>query len=306
MALLNLFSKREKRARGEMPDTYQYDVLPTGLRVQIVHIVRDALGNDRGSYDSHSHRVYAELHQMLAREFGVFQLSDEHDPQENLYDFILKEKDVAKVMDAVELTCRFIDAYGNDQGYVYSTSPRQKPAAAIEELNARFREHGVGYQFEAGQVIRIGSQYVHAEVVRPALSVLSGKAFAGAQKEFLNAHEHYRQGRYEEAITDALKSLESTLKSICALRKWPYSENDTAKQLLDICVREGLIPVALQSEFAALRSVLESGVPTIRNKQAGHGTGPTPRAVPDHLAAYALHLTAASIVFLTASESHLS
>ena len=168
-----------------------------------------------------------------------------------------------------------------------------------------FQEHGVGYQFESGEVIRVDSQFVHAEVVRPALALLSASAFAGAEKEFLNAHEHYRHGRYEEAIAEALKAFESAMKSICTKRKWSFNTTDTAKQLLDACIREGLVPASLQSEFSALRSVLESGVPTIRNKQAGHGAGPVPRTIPAHLAAYALHLTAASIVFLIAAERAL-
>ena len=44
MAISNLFSKRQRRQRGEMPDVYQYEDIPHPLRVQLVHILRDALG----------------------------------------------------------------------------------------------------------------------------------------------------------------------------------------------------------------------------------------------------------------------
>lgn len=33
-----LFSKRQKRFRGEVPDVYQYEVIPQGLRVEVVYI----------------------------------------------------------------------------------------------------------------------------------------------------------------------------------------------------------------------------------------------------------------------------
>ena len=305
MALLDLFSKRQRRAKDEVPDVYQYDNIPSPLRVQVVHIIRDAIGDDSWAGDSQSNRLYAELHQMLARELGVFQLANRNDPKENLIEFLLKETSVEKVLDLIELSFRVIQAYGSDGSYTYHTNPRQKPADAVEELNARFREHCVGYQFESGLIVRADSHYVHAEVVKPALSVLSDIQFAGAQKEFLNAHDHYRHGRHEEAIAEALKAFESALKSICAKRKWTYNPTDTAKQLLDVCINKGLIPMSLQSEFSALRSVLESGVPTIRNKQAGHGAGPSPRIVPGFLTAYALHLTASSIVFLVSAEASL-
>lgn len=46
MAIFDLFSKRQKSLRGDVPDVYVYDNLPDALRVQIVHIWTDALGND--------------------------------------------------------------------------------------------------------------------------------------------------------------------------------------------------------------------------------------------------------------------
>jgi len=44
MAIFDLFSKRQKRLRGEVPDIYTYDDIPQSLRVQIVHIIRDCIG----------------------------------------------------------------------------------------------------------------------------------------------------------------------------------------------------------------------------------------------------------------------
>ena len=60
--------------------------------------------------------------------------------------------------------------------------------AAIEELNERFRRAGVGYRFEAGMLMRLDSELLHAEVVRPALAYLHHKGFEGPRAEFLKAH----------------------------------------------------------------------------------------------------------------------
>lgn len=38
-----LFSRRQKRLRGEVSDVYQYETIPRELKVQIVHIWRDTL-----------------------------------------------------------------------------------------------------------------------------------------------------------------------------------------------------------------------------------------------------------------------
>ena len=169
---------------------------------------------------------------------------------------------------------------------------------AVEELNVRFREHGIGYRFESGQVLRIDSEFLHQEAVKPALHLLKAAHFAGAEKEFHTAHKHYRHQRFQESINESLKALESTLKVICTRKEWSFSERDTASKLIQIVFGHGLIPNYLQSQFNGLRTILEGGVPTIRNRDSGHGTGTTPRQVPAHLAAYSLHLTASAIVFL--------
>ncbi len=305
MAIIDLYSKRQKRERGEVPDVYVYDDVPGRLRVQIVHIIRDALGDDRYSLDSHTMAMYRTIRGLLTREYGLFTLTKEEDPETDFFEFFLKAPEVERALDCVQLAFQVITTRVAANNYSYYTHPKITPEAAVEELNARFREWGVGYEFASGELIKIDSQLVHAEVVRPALALLTERAFAGANKEFLAAHEHYRQRRQEEAITEALKSLESVLKVICAKRKWTYKDGDTAKTLLDTCFANGLVPTYLESEFSALRSTLESGVPTVRNKQAGHGRGATARNVPEHMAAYILHLTASAIVFLVRAEKAL-
>ena len=108
---------------------------------------------------------------------------------------------------------------------------------AIEELNQRFQEHHIGYQFQHGELIKLTDQYLHEEVMLPALTLLTGPQFRGAQDEFLSAHRHYREQRYKEAVADALKAFESTMKSILNEREWRYDrERDTARNLLQFCL----------------------------------------------------------------------
>ena len=46
MPIHDIFSKREKRRRGDLPDVYQYEDIPRKLRVQVIHIWNDAYGPD--------------------------------------------------------------------------------------------------------------------------------------------------------------------------------------------------------------------------------------------------------------------
>ena len=44
MPIVDIFSKRQKRLRGEFPDVYQYETIPHELRIQVIYIWRDAFG----------------------------------------------------------------------------------------------------------------------------------------------------------------------------------------------------------------------------------------------------------------------
>jgi len=306
MPITDLFSKRSKRP----PDVYTYDKLPEQLRVQVIHIWKSAIGpffrEDPWNHPA-SNTHWRDIHDTICREKGRFFLWKENYNAFAQCQGYLLESAVDDGLDIIEYSFRRIDSALRRQGRNANDECQvvQTPDSAIEELNGRLREHGVGYQFARGLLIRVDSEFVHAEVVRTSLQLLSDAHFKGAEQEFLTAHEHYRRGRNEEAIADALKSLESTLKTICDKKRWAYPQSATSKPLIDVVFKHGLIPTNLQSYFAGLRSTLESGLPTLRNSSGGHGQGSTPREVPDHVAAYALHLAAAAIVFLVESYRQL-
>jgi len=286
MPITDLFSKRQKRLRGEAPDLFVYDTIPQELRVQIVHILCDALGDEREyKYGGNIGRAYELIVTSLCREYGVFNLYPPSIYSDRSYflelqNFILHEVDVERVIDAVDLAFRVIAVSSRRFDYRHHQNAEAEADGAIAELNARFQQHGVGYRFETREIIRIDSELVHSEVVKPALSLLHAPLFKGAQTEFLLAHEHYRHGRSKEALAECLKSLESTMKIISAKRGWQHSPNATAKPLLDLMFENKLIPHFWAQHFSGLRAVLESGVPTVRNRLGGHGQGTEEILVP--------------------------
>ena len=114
MAIFDLFSKRQKKLRGETPDVYIYDELPNPLRVQIVHIWMDTLGNNEQYnhyvYGDQVRQAYKAIVDTLCREYGVFSLPGTRENYgdrnyfEELANFFLQEKEAEKVLDVVELS----------------------------------------------------------------------------------------------------------------------------------------------------------------------------------------------------------
>ena len=297
--MIELFSKRQKKLNGEAPDVYIYDKIPKQFRVQVIHIIFDAIGNPSEIYNESINEVYRTIHKALCREYGLFKLQkDASSDCEAISNFMLNADAVEKVLDVIELTFRLIKNYVSENVYRFHNCVKMNADDAIEELNSRFNEHAIGYRFESSEIIRIDSTFIHAEVTKPVLNLLSDKKYTGSNEEFLKAHEHYRHGRNKECLNECLKAFESTMKTICDKHKWSYNAGDTSKKLIEICLQNNLIPSYMQNQFASIRSLLESGTPTIRNKLGGHGQGSESVIVNDYLASYALNLTASNIMFL--------
>lgn len=307
MGIRDFFSKRVARAaKAGKPDVYQYAVLPSAFRVQVVHIWDRAVGNFVDPWSRHSgppESIWDRIELDVAEEHGLFRLRKDSSSYLRVVNYFLGIEDTDRALDVIEAVFTAIDEHIRPNLQYATTSVSQHPDDAIQDLNRRFREHGIGFYYADGQIMRVDSQYIHCEAVKPALALLSEPGFAGPQDEFLRAHKHYREGKYKEAINEALKAFESTLKAICDQRRWHYDKNrDTVKTLIEIVFREELIPPFLQNAFSGLRSVLEGAVPTTRNRTSGHGQGAEPKEVPEYFVAYVLHVAASNIVLLV--EAH--
>jgi hypothetical protein len=309
MAVFNLYSKRKKRAAGGDTDVFTYDEIPLALRRQIVLIWQDAIGTPT-RYPDGIAETYDSIVQVLRREYSVFRLYDtlnRSSSYDELVNWFLNETETDRVLDGIELTCRCIEHICSKAGYAGRYPNDDTSREALEELNIRFREHSVGYQYSDDQIVRVDSQLIHKEVVVPALAILRGKEYDNAQKEFLSAYEHFRHGKKQEALVDCCKCFESTMKVICTRRKWKFDPKATVKDLVNVCLSNGLIPAYWQTHFNGLRSVLESAISTPRNRQAGHGAGvgPSPE-IPEELVSYVLHMTAATVLFLAEADRPMS
>jgi hypothetical protein len=315
MAIFDLFWKREAQRQNQgQEDVFQYMELPAKFRVQVIHIWSRALGRCcagfRPDIDSGHPPTnwWNQIHQVMLEEKGLFRLSNQPGSAfDQCCAYLLSEQTATEdAIDLIEVAFKAVNMLARRlEKYERTHYGICDPDNAIQDLNGRFRENGIGYEFAGGEIIRVDSRLLHAEAVKPALRLLhgGGKAFSGPLQEFHAAHARYRKGEHKEAVADALKSFESTLKAICTLRRWTFDpQKDAAQKLIDIVFSNGLVPSYLQNQFTSLRTVLESGVPTARNRTSGYGQGPEPIELPGHFVGYVLHMAASNIVFLI--ESH--
>lgn len=310
MAVHEIYSKRQMRLRGEISDVYQYEDIPYKLRIQLSKLYGEYLKYNTKEMDI----IYKSAYEILTMEYGVESLNHNYNElnihssvsfeTQKLISFVKCDSNTDCFLDVLELVMQMIrDSINRGRRIIISIIDE------VNEINIRFRESAVGYQLDPDSltIIRVDSQFVHSEVVKPTLSLLNADpAYVGVLDEFMQAHEHYRHRNYKDAILNCGKSFESMLKAIHEKRVWAYDKNkDTANKLILSCVDKGLFPSFQQDQLMQVGKILECGVPTIRNKTAGHGQGHEVTEVPEHLVSYVIHLTASNLLFLAKADEHL-
>ena len=324
----DLYSERQKRARQEQ-DPYTYDEIPEGLRWQVFCVLKNLITEyERADVWSSTPNVMwtkfwndvCQEKQLFSSPEGTPQVAlytypyqrllhhyqPEGTPQVALYTYLMQQAGVEDVLDIIEIAFQFI---GDGKFYILGEEAPARPAyfQAINDMNTYFQRKSVGYQLVIGSrsgevlITRIDSEFLHSETVVPALTLLREEGFDAAHKKFLSAHKHYRDGKHGDCITHANSAFESTMKTICDQRGWKYGRG-TAKDLIGILHKNGLITGPSQKHLKQLADILESGLPLLRDQQSSaHGQGTNAAEPPAHTAAYALHLAAANILFLVQS-----
>ncbi|MBX3450082.1 MAG: hypothetical protein KF777_11005 [Planctomycetaceae bacterium] len=315
MPVFDLFSRKKREADRKALDVFCYDNIPHPLRIQLLHALDDARQRicDRTvpayiAIGTEGTDIFAEACLVLRRELGMGRLVEIRRRVRSMKDtrtrdlcdeftVFFENCETEQVLDSVQIVMALIEK--GDRHRLLDDECNASTVAG--EINQRFLEHGIGYQYQSGQIIVQTNSLLHSEAVTPALTLLSDPRFAGANEEFLKAYEHYRHSRLTECLVDCLKAFESSMKIICDVKGWPYKPTDTAKPLIEICLSNNLVPTFTQQQLTSLRTLLESGVPTVRNKKAGHGQGANRQQVAPQLARFGLHLTAAVVVLLVES-----
>ncbi|MFO0129797.1 MAG: AbiJ-NTD4 domain-containing protein [Pseudanabaena sp.] len=133
MTIFETFSKRQKRHRGDVPDVYVYEEISKSLRVQIVHIIRDTIGQGE-PYSGYSPRdCYAYIHKSLCKEYGVFTLKEyARSDDEAVLDYLLNCDSYERCLDIVEICFRIIENYvAHNYDYYKQTTTSTRATAHV-------------------------------------------------------------------------------------------------------------------------------------------------------------------------------
>ena len=297
--VFELFSQRDSQKKDF--DVYEYENFPSEFRNQVFFIISDFINLFKENNHLSPERIYDNIYGVFIRQKGIKSLTRKNYTVDTQIELYMSESDSKDFIDFIDFVFTYIDKCLRKQsfnGNGLNYGENKKADESIEELNYRFRQYGLGYEFIDGQIIKKTNELIHQEVIKPVLSLLHDKRFKGAEEEFLKAFESYKSGNNKDALMNAQKSFESTMKCICKARKIEYNEEDTSRFLIKRLVENRFIPPYQDNYLNNLEQVLSGGLPTIRNKEAGHGQGEEVKNVDICLVEYAIHLAATNIVYL--------
>jgi hypothetical protein len=305
--IFTTYTERMRLANlGGAPEVYTYDEAPPQFRHQICLAFTDGLGPYRTEalYNSGLSRESIKVNECWGRInhicykeiFPYRTYANADNPFEGVINSLISIGDMNSFLSIVEVGCIFVSNMAKDI-YLHSTK-QEALLGAVAEINGRFEQHAIGYQFENGKIIRNDSKFIHAQIIKPALSLLSTANFEKINDEFMTAHEHYRHRKFKDSVTAANRAYETMLKVICDLNKWKYSKGDRATELITVVSQSGLFTRDFDKGFMAYIAAMKTGLPSVRNDAGGHGDGLADKEVTAEIARYAIDLAASNILFL--------
>ena len=285
----NLYSDRNKAMNVD--EVIIFDRLPSKLRVQFKFIMDKVLNITD----------YMAIHEMLCEKYGELSLGFYEigvNDKETLTDVLTNDNyNLELIFDLMELLIKY--KVKDMEGSFYKKDYVIEYINEIQDLiNLRFKESSMGYRMINGQIIRQDSETTFKEIIEPTINLTYNRLFKNVNIGFVDAIKEYQSGDNKDCIVKLLKAFESTLKIICDEKGWEYTETDRCSILINICFDNDLVPQEMKSEFTSLNSLLQSGIPPVRNNFAGHGEGGEERVVEDYLARYAINITGSCILFV--------
>jgi hypothetical protein len=245
------------------------------------------------------------LHGRISYLLGRVNLSkkETYTREDDVFDFLHTCSD-ANFLDAIEYLIHFDgwrylcgrqeqvierlnEFLGIDDLPYFITKPVWEP---WEENDNGYLSSGMKLR-EQAKVIPKDSQAIHETAIEPALQLLRQPAFLNANSEFMAALEDYRHRRFGDCVTKCNSSYESVMKVICGQKGFAYVQGDTTSKLLKTIMKTTEMDTFWEQPLLI--------VGTLRNRlSTSHGAGEVEKVVPEHVAQYALNMTASAIIFL--------
>jgi hypothetical protein len=280
------FFRRQQEARGEIPETYHYN-LDEKFQKQFIIIWRQY--NFRYANIVYN-RLCFELGQ-LDLGFSLSMYKDKKDQQ--LIDFFIRNEKDEYSLAVIEFVAYFI--YRADKGR------HGDEKQFIDLVNELFLYNRIGYKLIIDSknrdvnIIKIDDEIFYSECTEKSLGILSTKKYTDAQSCYIESYKKLAKSEYTDALVDIGRAIESVLKTRFAEYNIPFdAKKDTLNKLLDIA-QAHVDTVAHDFQYFK-QIILDVG--RVRNPSGhGHAQGQAPQ-LDEVYVRFVINQAAANLLFL--------
>jgi len=282
-----LFSKRCKDALKKDKLKVSF---PLSVRIRILNVFNDyneswqETTNEGWVYNTSKLQI---IENQLKAELGLKELlafpekgTGQAAPG-NFESFVLRGNYPPLLLDAIELF------------YLNQLEP-DKIGSFQKNINAIFEENNLSWRMAEGKIFPIDSAYIEEDILRKTQHLLSEVKFHGALEEFEKARTDLANGDCKNAIDNANRAVESTMKGVLKIEK--AKPGELIRKLID----SGIVPEYFSGFLKCFEEHILRCTAKIRNEElgVGHGQGVKINKIPLPLAELAVHLSGVLIIFL--------
>ena len=191
--IFKLFSERNNPEKKY--DVYEYIIFPEKFINQSFFIILDFINLYKDDYHLRPENIWNDIYDIFVRQLGViglegFYANDPYGPRIERY---YRSHNGEELLDLIDLIFEYFDKVLRNKAPTGYYNISDILDNSISELNERFRQYGLGYEFTNGELIKKTNEIVHSEIVKPALKSLLAKAPANilsSKQKLLLQPEH--------------------------------------------------------------------------------------------------------------------
>jgi hypothetical protein len=264
------YSERKRLAETGTLGDLEHDEVPAGLKTAVQNLVEHANSRVRTSFHGDLANAYVE-------HFGIGQ---------RWLGFILGPPDVDDFLDAMEILAEVASRP------ITVSSSRVRPIPDVaDRLDGLFERFRFGYRLEGGEIHKVGSPALEAEVIRPTLLAVQRPGWEHVERSYREALDHQLGGEIDDALTAANAAVEAALKAV-------GMKGNTLKELARSFRNARLVPGYLANVPELLEDLLDRLHAARSTAGDAHGKSPGTADAPPELADLAVHWAGAFIVYL--------
>ena len=216
-----MYTKRNRDSAGQ-PDRGYLHEAPAEFRRQLWYAIEKATQPRPdvvvlAGVDDRKGAFLRKLHEILVEEYGLFRLSRRPlpgggTPEADLLAFVVRDASTEQLMDVIDTVPRVLEQI---HGGFTSFTTDEIAVSFQQKVCSRLAEHRMAFDIVAGLTVAKDSEEMHASVVVPVLSLLSGRPrFGAAERQYQDALDELRREKWSDAITDATSAVELVLREV--------------------------------------------------------------------------------------------